>query len=456
MQVSIETTSGLERRMTIGVPAEEVDKEVSSRLRRAAKTIRINGFRKGKVPMTVVKSRFAQGVRQEVVGELMNKTYYEALTQEELKPAGQPKIEATAMEEGKDLEFTAIFEVYPEIKLADFSQLKVEELVAEVTEDDIETMIETLRGQRKTWTEVKRASALEDKLNIDYLGTVEGEAFEGGQSKGSDLVLGSKTMINGFEDGLIGVSAEETVILDLTFPEHYSAKSHGKDLAGKAVKFEITINSISEAALPELDDEFFKLFGVTDGGNAAFCKDVRSNMERELKNATRARLKNDLMDALLLQNKIDTPAALVNNEIDVLRKQAVQQFAGGQQFDATKFDVTMLPAEMFKAQAEKRVAIGLLMAEVIQQGDIKADAEKVRSHIEELAATYEDPKQVVNWYYSNEEQLNAVENLVMEQQVVDNMLQSVQVTEKESSYQEAIRPASASAEEEPEEEQQSE
>lgn len=432
MQVSVETTTGLERRMTIGVPASVVESAVAARLQEAAGKVRLNGFRKGKVPMSVVKSRFGPGVRQEVVGEVMSRTYYDAITEQKLKPAGQPRIEPKSLEEGKDLEFIATFEVYPEIELSDFSQLEVERLQAEVADENIDKMIETLQQQRQTWEEVKRQSKKDDRLNIDYKGIMDGEEFAGGSASGATLVLGSERMIPGFEKGLLKKKAGEEVTLDLAFPDDY----HNKDLAGKPVRFEVKINSVSAPVLPELNDEFFAVFGIDEGGLEAFRKEVAANMARELNNASKNKVKSRLMDLLLAANKFDLPAALLANEIQVLRQQALQQFGGGKQ----NIDPSLLPDELFREQAERRIALGLILGEVIKSRGLKADAEKVQAAIEDIASTYEQPDQVVRWYYSNKDQLATVESSVLEDQAFEAILAEAKVTDRQVSYEDVIKP----------------
>lgn len=431
MQVSVETTQGLERKMTIAVPSEKVDSAVNSRLQEAARNVKLNGFRKGKIPFKVIKSKFGAGVRQEVVGELMSQSFYEAIDQESLKPAGQPSIAPKNLNEGEDLEFVATFQVYPEISLPDFSKIELERLGAEISESDIDEMIETLRKQRQTWEVVERAAASDDMVNIDYAGKLNGEEFEGGSAQGTNLVLGSERMIPGFEAGIEGKSASDVFILDLSFPEEY----HNKELAGKEVAFEITLNSVSEQVIPVVDEEFYKSFGVEEGGNDAFREEVTSNMGRELKTASRNKLKTKIMDALVEAVETDIPDALVAGEIQQLREQALQQFGGGQNIDAN-----MLPDELFKEQAARRVLLGLVLGEVIQQQELKADPAKVREAIEELAATYESPDDVINWYYGNQEQLGTIESNVLEDQVFDYIIGQSAVTDKQVDYQEVIKP----------------
>lgn len=437
MQVSIETTSGLERRMTVGVPAAVVESAIAERLQEAAGSVRLNGFRKGKVPMSVIKGRFGKGVRQEVVGEVMSKTYYQAINEQKLKPAGQPRIEPKSLEEGKDLEYVATFEVYPEITLADFSKLKIEKMVAEVADENIDKMIETLRQQRQTWATVTRQSKNTDRLNLDYTGAIDGEEFAGGAATDTNLVLGSERMIPGFEKGLLKKKAGDEVVLDLTFPDDYPSK----DFAGKPVQFTVKVNSVSAPVLPELTDEFFAVFGIEEGGLEAFRKEVAANMTRELNNASKGKLKTRVMEALLEQNEVALPSALIKSEIDALRQQAMQQFGGG----GKSADPSMLPDDLFREQAEKRIALGLILGEVIKIKGLKADPEKVKSTIEDIASTYESPDEVVRWYYSNKDQLATVESSVLEDQAFDAILADAKVTEKKVSYDDVIKPDAAKA-----------
>ena len=431
MQVSVETTQGLERKMTVAVPGEKVESAVNIRLQEAARNVKLNGFRKGKVPYKVIKKKFGAGVRQEVVGEMMSQSYYEAIDQESLKPAGQPDIVPKNLDEGRDLEFVATFQVYPEITLPDFSIIKAERLGAEISETDIDEMIETLRKQKQSWEVVDRAAAAEDMVNIDYLGRRDGEDFEGGSAQGTNLVLGSERMIPGFESGIQGRLAGDSFTLDLSFPKEY----HNTELAGQEVAFEVTLNSVNEQVMPAIDDEFYKGFGVEEGGNDAFREEVTNNMRRELKTASRNKLKSKLMDSLLEAVDTEIPDALVAGEIEQLRRQAMQQFGGGQNIDAA-----MLPDDLFKEQAVRRVLLGLVLGEVIQQQELKADPKKVRESIEELASTYESPDEVINWYYGNQEQLATIESSVLEDQVFDYVIDQSVVTDRLMDYQDVIQP----------------
>lgn len=433
MQVSIETTSPLERRLTIGVPAARVEQEVNARLQRAAQTAKLDGFRPGKVPMKVIRQRFGDGVRQEVVGEVLSQSFAEAVRQEKLRPAGQPSIEPKTIEAGKDLEYIATFEVFPEIVLADYSAMEVVKPVAEVTDADIDKMIETLCKQQGTWTDVERAAQDGDQVNIDYVGTKGGEAFAGGSAEGSDLVLGSGRMIPGFEDAIVGMQIGSEKVAQLSFPADY----HNEELKGAAVEFKIKLNGVKEQKPAALDDELFARFGVKEGGLERFRKDVAENMGRELKNATRNRIKNQVMDGLLQAHAdLAVPAAMIGEEIKALRNQTVQQFGGAR--NDLDF-ATILPDDMFRAQAEKRVKLGLILNELISRNEVRPDAARVRSLIEEVASTYEDPQEVIDWYYGNRQQLQTIEASVAEEQIVEKLLEGAKVTEKACGYEEALK-----------------
>ncbi|MGI1670067.1 MAG: trigger factor [Neptuniibacter sp.] len=432
MQVSVETTSGLERLMTVSVPAERIDQDVSKRIQQTARTVRIDGFRPGKVPMKVVKQRYGKGIREEVLGQVVQETFYQALQQEELTPAGSPAIDFTTDVEGENLEYTAKFEVYPQVELADYSSVEIERRSADVKDADLDQMIETLRKQQADWAEVEREAAEGDRVRIDFEGFVDGEAFDGGKGEGMDLVLGSNTMIPGFEDQLAGAKAGADVELNVTFPENYQADN----LKGKDALFKVKVHSVSEQVLAELNEEFYEKFGLEEKTEEAFRSEVKKNMERELNQAVKMKLKDQVFSKLIDINPIDVPAALIDGEIDSLRKQAVMQFAGPD----SDMDHTALPKEMFQDQAERRVKIGLLMQEVIKVNELEADEERVKSTLNEMAETYQDPQQVIDWYMGNEEMLGQIKGLVLEEQVVDKLLETANVTDTEISYEDAIKP----------------
>lgn len=431
MQVSIESSTGLERQLKIGVPADKIEQEVTARLEKATKTVSIKGFRKGKVPLRVVKQHYGKGVRQEVVGEVVNSSFYEAIQQEDLRPVGQPRIDDLKDSEGQDLEYTAIFEVYPEVKLADISKVKISRPSADVNDADVETMIEVLRNQQATFEASEKPSEDGDQLNIDFVGTHKKEEFAGGSAEGQDLVLGSNSMIPGFEDGLVGLSAGEETVLKLKFPKDY----HAEELKGKAVQFAVKVNSVSSKQMPELNDEFFKIYGVEEGGEAKFREDVQGNMERELRNAIRTKVKNRVMNQLFDLNKVELPEALVSNEITQLKQQMVQQFGGGQQID-----LSMLPDDMFKEKAERRATLGVIVSELVKVEEMTPNEEQVRARVDEIASTYEQPREVVDYYYSKPELLSSVEAVVLEDQVTELVLSKAKVKEEAVSYEEAVKP----------------
>ena len=433
MQVSIETTSGLERRLTVGVPAERVDLEVDSRLQKEARSVRLPGFRPGKVPMKVMRDRFGEGVRQQVLGEVMSQSFQEAVIQEKLRPAGQPSIEPRNLEAGKDVEYVATFEVFPDVEVLEMKGFAVEKPVADVKDEDIDNIIEVFCKQQGNWEPVERAAVDGDKVNIDYVGTRDGEEFEGGTAQDSELELGSGRMIPGFEDGVAGMKAGDEKTLALSFPDEY----HNEELKGAAVEFKITLNSVLELNPAPVDEALFAQYGVAEGGEEQFRKEVADNMARELKNAVEAKVKQQVMDAVLdAHQSLEIPQSLVDQEVGVMRKQMFQQFggAGNQDLDLE----SLLPDTMFTENAERRVKLGLVMAEIIAANEIRADGEKVRDTIEEMASTYENPQEVIDHYYSSQEQLSAVESKVLEDQVVEKLLESANITENKCSYQDAI------------------
>tara|TARA_R110000744_G_scaffold2217_1_gene8866 strand:- start:5068 stop:6393 length:1326 start_codon:yes stop_codon:yes gene_type:complete len=436
MQVSVETTSPIERVLTISVPAARVDEKVSSEVAKTAKTIRIDGFRKGKVPVSVVKKRYGQGIRMDAVEQIMRDAYVEAIQKESIQPAGMPSIEPKNFAEGADLEFVVKIEVYPEVTLADNASIKVDRVVSDVTDADVDVMLETLRKQNAEWTAVERASADGDQVTIDFVGYLGDEAFEGGAAQAHKLVLGSNTMIPGFESGVIGAKAGEERTISVTFPDDYQAEN----LKGKEASFKITVSEVAEQILPELDDAFVEKFGLADATIDALRAEVRKNMERELNQAIKAKLKNALFDGLLSINEVEVPSALIDQEVDALRKQAASQF-GGEGFDASQ-----LPAELFQDEAKKRAKLGLLISEVIKKDKLKVDDDRVRAFLEDMAQAYQEPQQVIDFYLKNKEQMSQVQSAVLEEQVVDKLLESAQVTEVTLGYEDAIKP-NAQAEE---------
>ncbi len=430
MQVSVEQLEGLERVLRLGIPAGEIDSEVQKRVADTAKKARLDGFRPGKVPRKVIKQRFGDAIRGEVVSEIASRSFQDAVTQESLKPVGEPQMDIVTNEEGQDLEFTAKFEIFPEIELGSPSDLQVESLSAEVQDADVDQMIDKLREQRAEWNAVDRAAKDGDQVNIDFKGIKDGEAFPGGSAEGHDLKLGSGQMIPGFESGLVGAKAGEERSLDLSFPEDY----HAEELAGAAVTFEITVNEVQEQTLPELDEEFFKAFD-SEGDIDSFKASVRENMQKQLKEAVDAHLKNSVLEALLEQNPVQLPAALVSGEIDALRQQSISRIGAA----AESFDASLLPDEMFEEQARRRVSFGVILNKYVEDHEIRPEREQLIEFIDDVAASYDNPEEVKNMYLSSEDHLRQVSMIVTERLVVESVAAVASVTEKQVGYEEAMQ-----------------
>ncbi|MCF2946565.1 trigger factor [Paraglaciecola aquimarina] len=428
MQVSVETPTGLERRLTITVPAASVDTAVKSRLQQLAKTQRINGFRPGKVPVNVIKKRYGQAVRQEIAGEVMQQNFYQAITQEKITPAGMPSFEMKTDEDGKDLEFVAIFNVYPDVEVKDIEKIKIEKPVVEISDKDLSNMMDTLRKQHATYKEVKRKIKKDDKVTMDFVGTIDGEEFEGGKAEDFVLEVGQNKMIPGFEKPIIGAKTGEEVVSDVTFPEDY----HAEALKGKDAQFTITIKKTEGLNLPKVDEEFAKLFGIEDGDIEALNAEVRKNMQRELDQTLKASVKEQVIAGLLENNQIDLPKALVEQEINVLRDQAKQRFA--QQQGGKVDNMPELPADLFEENARKRVSIGLLLGEVIKTNELKVDTAKVDALIETAASAYEDPQEVIEYYKSNDELTQQMNNVALEEQAVEVLLEQAKVKEVKKKF----------------------
>jgi trigger factor len=443
MQVSVETTSTLERQMTITVPADHIEDDVNSRLKQTASTARLDGFRPGKIPFKVIKRRYGAGARQEVLGEVIQKSFYDAITQEKLKPAGGPTIESKNDAVGEDFVFLATFEVYPEIEFADYSSVAITKQISEITDADVDNTIDVLCKQHVSWTEADKAAEDGDQVNIDFDGFKDGEAFDGGKAVGHDLVIGSNTMIPGFETGIAGMKPDEEKEIKVIFPEDYQAEN----LAGQDVAFKIKVNSVSAAEMPTLNAALFEKFGVQAKTLKEFKAEIRKNMEREVNSALKNKLKIQVFDELVKLNDIAVPKALIDDEIDRLKDQAIQKFGGGQEFDKDK-----LPSEIFTDQAKDRVSTGLLVSELVSQNEMKADAERVQGWIKATASSYEQPQEFIDHYNNNKDQLAMVENLILEEQVMDNLLALAKVTEEAVSYEVAIQPPAPTNEESSEDE----
>ena len=427
---TIETTQGLERRVSITIPADSVKSAVREELKRVAKNARVDGFRKGKVPPQIIEQRLGASVRNDVLNDLLPRHFFDLMFQEKVNLAGRPTFAVDSYEEGKDLQFTATFEVYPEVKLQGLENIKVEKPTVEISEADIDKMVDVLRKQQATWAETQDAAKAEDRVTLDFSGSIDGEEFEGGKASDFVLLMGQGRMIPGFEEGIVGHKAGEQFDINVTFPAEY----HSESLKGKAAKFAVTLKKVEVMVLPELTDEFVSKFGPNSKTVADLRVEIKKNMERELKNALVSRVKNQVIDGLIEQNPLDVPAAAIEQEIEVLRNQAAQRFGGNAQ------QAAQLPRELFEEQAKRRVQVGLLFSEVIASNELKADEARVKAMIEDIASAYEQPAEVIEYYNKNKELMNNIRNVVLEEQAVDAVLAKAQVTEKASSFDEIMNP----------------
>ena len=431
MQVSTETLEGLKRKLTVQVPSDTIEAAVDKKLKQLSKTVKMDGFRPGKVPVSVVKQTYGAAVRQEVVGDVIEKTYHEAILQEKLKPAGMPQIDAVEDADEKDgFTYSATVEVYPEVESVELESIEIEKPVAEITDQDLDNMIDKLLQQRKEWKEVDRAAAEGDQVICDFEGKIDGEAFEGGSGKDMSVEIGAGKMLKEFEEGLLGMSKGEEKTVDVSFPDDY----HGKDVAGKTAQFTLKVTQVSEAVVPELNEELIKSFGVEDGNLETFKADIRENMEKELAQKIKTNLKNAVMAGLLEKNSVLAPSALVADEINNLKQQMAQNM--GQ--DPSKLDTSNFPDDLFEAEANKRVQLGLLVGELIKIEDVKLDKDRLEKTLQEMAAGYEDPQQVIDYYSKDKNAKASLEGMVLEDQVVDLILDKAKVTEKATSFDELL------------------
>lgn len=426
MQVSVETTEGLQRRMTVQVPSERIDKEVDQRLQSMAGRVRLDGFRPGKVPFRVVKQRFGESVRGEVLSEVLQQTYGEALNQEKLRPAGSPEIDTKQIDAGKDLEYVATFEVLPEFEVKGVEGVKVTKPAVEIKDSDVDEVLERLQKQRAEYEKVDRKAGDADRVVVDFVGKIDGEEFSGNKGEDVPVTIGSGQMPPEFEDGLKGVKAGEEKDLEYTFPENFP----DKEVAEKTATFHVTVKEVQEAKLPPIDDEFAKLLGIDEGLDAVKTK-IRENLERERDHAVRGKLKKQIMDALYEANQIDLPKVLIDGEISVLQNQMKEQM---KQYGQEASD-DLLPAAMFEDQARRRVTLGLVVNEIVRANEIKLDQDRLRAALENAAAGYERPQEVMQYYAQNRQLMEGLEISVIEDQVVDWVAERAKVTEESTDFQ---------------------
>jgi len=427
MQISVEKRDGLERRMTVELPQEDFEKAVQNRLQQIARTAKIDGFRPGKVPLSVIKKRFSNEARKDALEEAVQSSLYQAMNQEKLRPAGPPQVEFLPLEDGKGPKYAVVFEILPEVTLSDMKSAEIETPVVDITEANIDATIDRIRDQRKEWNDVKRKSKDGDQVTIDFVGKLDDVAFDGGTGTDVKVVLGAGQFIPDFEKGLQGVKAGEESVIDATFPEEYG----NKDLAGKTVKFETTIKAVSEPVLPEVNEELVKALGV-EGTVEDFREQVKGNMTREVEQVVREITKTNVMDAIIAQHELELPAVMVNDEIKRLAEQTAQMFA---QQGMPPMPEGSINDDVYRDQAVRRVSLGLIMSEIVGKNKLVATPEKVRKAVEEIAAPYEKQEEVINYYYADKNRLGEVEAVVLEQNVVDWVLEQAKTIEKKEEFE---------------------
>jgi trigger factor len=434
MQVSVETLKGLERKVTISVPTEKVEEEVSQRLKNLARKVKVDGFRPGKVPFNVVVKRYSDSVRQEVARDMVQPTLYEALQQNNLVPAGSPFVDPDVVEPGKDFKYSATFEVFPEFKINELNQAEVELVQATVKEADVKDMLQKLREQNKEWVEVSRKLADGDKATINFEGFLDGVAFEGGTAKGFDIVLGSGSMIPGFEEGLIGAEKDKEFEIKVKFPVDYGHN----DLAGKESTFKITVTHVFEGQLPEIDDAFAEKFNIKEGGAEALKTDIKQNMERELDRRLSAMNKEKAFNKLMDVNPFELPKALINQEIEHLKHEMYHRVFGHEHSDNEQ--IPDFPRELFEEQATRRVHLGLLFSEYVKKHQIIVDKTRIDAMIEKMASAYESPEELRSWYQGNKERMADIEALVLEDMVSEKVLEDAKIVKTKMDYEAVMNP----------------
>lgn len=431
MQVSVESTGDIERKLTVEVPAERVDAVVVQRLKDMRGKVRLDGFRPGKVPPSVIQQRYGQAVRQDVVGEVIQETFYEAAKKEELNIAGQPtNIEPESIEQGKALKYTATVEVYPEIEIGDIASIEITRQTTEISDADIDKMIEVLRKQQQEWYVVETAATNGNQVILDFDGTIDGDSFEGGKAEEFTIELGRGQMIPEFEAAVEGMKAGDEKDADVAFPEDY----HVETLKGKTVQFHIKIKEVKESVLPEVNADFYEKLGIKGDSDETFRVEVKKNMERELKQVLQLRLKQNVMDGLMNTHDVTAPTVLIDQEAEQVRQEMAQN---------ASYDMSTLPAELFKDQAKRRVQLGLIVGEIIKQNELKTDEKKVEEMLTELSATYEDPEEVINYYKSDAALMQKIEGAVLEEMIVDWVVDQAKVIDEVTDFDSIMNAAKA-------------
>lgn len=427
MQVSVETTGTIDRKMTVELPAAQIDETVEKRLKALAGRVKIDGFRPGKVPFSLVKKRYSDSVRYEVVESLLGSSFQEAARQQNLRVAGLPDIDLKTLEAGKSLEYVASFQVYPEFTIAGVDTLNITRPTSEVTDADLDKMIEVIRKQNQDWQTVERAAQNGDSVTIDFVGTLDGETFEGGSANDYAVELGAGRMLKDFEEGLIGMQAGEEKTVDVAFPDNYQAEN----LKGKTAQFKLSVKQVREPVLPEIDADFIKRFGVDAGDVETFRAEVKKNMLHELDKALKSQVKQQVMDGLADLHAIEVPKALVADEVNYIREEFQQNTGSSAQ---------NLPDALFAPQAERRVKLGLIVGEVIRQHNLQRDPARVDAMLESLASTYEDPQALISYYRQDRKAMQTIEAAVMEEMIVDWVLEKATVTDEARDFDAVMNP----------------
>ena len=432
MQANLENLGTLERKLSVALPMAEIDQEIDTRLKRLTRTVKMHGFRPGKVPLKVVAQQYGTQVRQEVLGDVLQKSFGEAVREQNLKVAGYPRFDAKPpADDASEFEYSATFEVYPEVSLGDIGGVTITRSSLDVSDAEVDSTLEIMRKQRVSYEPADRAAANDDRVTMSYSGKIDGTEFPGGKADNQQIVLGEGRLLPGFESALTGMKAGDTKTFDLRFPDDY----HGKDVAGKTAIFEVKVSEVAAPKLPEIDAEFAKSLGVADGDLTKMRTEIRGNLEREVKTRLRNKVKDQVMQALLDSTKIEVPKALVDEEIDRLRELTRQDFTAR---GIPVKDDTPFPAELFQAQAERRVNLGLILSELVKAHQLQAKPEQVRTAVEEQAQSYEHPQEVVRWYYQQPERLREIESMALEDNVVEWALKTAKVEDKPIAFDELM------------------
>ena len=427
MQVSVTTTEGLERQMKVAVPAEQVDKEVQSRLRKIGQRTKINGFRKGKAPFKIIERNYGDAVRDEVVGDVIQNSFADALTQENLRPAGRPRIDDRSAEPGQELSYTATFEIYPTLAEVKYEGIQLESTTADIGDADVDSVIDRMREQRKEWQKADKEAANGDRVRIDFVGSVDGEKFMGGEAEDYPLQLGLGTMIPGFEEPLIGAKAGDKRDVNVTFPEEYN----DENLAGKEAHFDVTVREVEEGIIPEVDSNFAERMGIEDGSVETLRSEVKENMQRELDTTVKAKLKQIVFDTLAEENQFDVPKAMIEAEIDGIMDRAKQNAA-------RQGKKPNIERESLRDEANRRVRLGIILNEIVLKNELKVSQKELREFIVAETAAYENPEEAVKLMLSDKERMQGIEPLVLENKVIDFIMEKANISEKKVSFDEVM------------------